>query len=96
MKFITYHVKPNEEFDNLEEIGGAYVNCFIESDSSQRAQEIAIKKIAELNWKIIELEELSNMDEESVSDEKREYYEQALIDKEVFVFYNYPLNEQQE
>ena len=96
MKFITYHVKPTEEFDNQEEIGGAYVNCFIESDSNQQAQEIAIKQIAELYWKIIELEELTNIDEKSVSDEKREYYEQALIDKEVFVFYNYPLNEQEE
>ena len=95
MKFITYHVRPTEEFDNEEGIGGAYVNCFIESESSQQAQEIAKKQITELKWEIFELEELTHMDQDTVSEEKREYYEQALIDKEVFVFYTYPIEEQE-
>lgn len=93
MKFITYHLRPSEEFDNEEQVGGAYVNCFIETDSSQQAQDIAKKQIVELNWEIIELEELTNLDQDTVSDENREYYEQALIDKEVFVFYTYPIDE---
>ena len=96
MKFITYHVRPTEESDNEEEIGGAYVNCFIESDSSQQAQEIAKKQITELKWEIIELEEFTNLDQDTVSDENNEYYEQALLDKEVFVFYTYPIDEIEE
>lgn len=87
VKFITYHVKPIEPSD----IGGAYVNCFIESNSSKRAQEIAERQITELNWQIIEMEELTVINQDTVDDDKREYYEQALIDKEVFVFYTYPL-----
>jgi hypothetical protein len=93
MKFITYHVIPTEDLDKKDNIGGAYVNCFIESESSSHSQEIAKKQLSQLHWEIIELEELTIIDQNTVSEENKEYYEQALIDKEVFVFYTYPTEE---
>jgi len=96
MKFITYHVIPTRNFENKEKIGGAYVNCFIDSESSNYSQEVAKRQLTKLHWEIIELEELTIIDQNTVSEENKNYYEEALIDKEVFVFYTYPVEELEE
>lgn len=90
MFLLTYHVKPTVDNKDLEKSTGAFVNCFIVSDSLEKADEIACQEIKEMDWNILTREDAQTVDSESIEDDKREYYEQAIIDKTVFVFYTYP------
>ncbi|MDN4165477.1 hypothetical protein QWY31_08195 [Cytophagales bacterium LB-30] len=60
------------------------------TDTLKNADKIARQEIEEMDWFILEREEVQTIDNESIEDDKKEYYEQALIDKTVFVFYTYP------
>lgn len=89
---ITYHAKPNKTFEDYEDFGGAHVNCWIEESSAENAEKIAQKEIEEYNWHVKTLDEIIEVDEEFYSEEdpKRQYFEQALLDKVVMLFYTYP------
>ncbi|MCB9173473.1 MAG: hypothetical protein H6589_02600 [Flavobacteriales bacterium] len=95
MFLLTYNVKPNTTNVEYIETCGAFVNCFIEADSFDEANLIARGGIEMNDWRIIELEEFKTITYDDFLDDsdKREYYEQALIDKEVFVFHTYPNEE---
>ena len=89
--FISYHSVPsssNSEFSNTK---GAYINAWIDTYDIYKAQEIAFAKIAELNWKIVSLEEAKETSREYFRNnpEGLEKYEQTLIDKEVYEIHTY-------
>ncbi len=90
MFLLTYHVKPTVDRQDNKGTSGAFVNCYIITDSLKTADKIARREIKEQNWDILEQEDAQTVDSESIADDKREYYNQALIDKTVFVFYTYP------
>ena len=95
MYLLTFHTKPLPSHPEFDETGGAYVNCYIVAEDLEAANKIASEEITANNWRILELDESTIIKSaEDVDPEKLEYYEQALIDKEVFVFYTYPLNEE--
>ncbi|WP_320004010.1 hypothetical protein [Shiella aurantiaca] len=87
---MTYHVKPTSNKKDINDTKGAFVNCYIVTDTLKNADKIARQEIEEMDWFILEREEVQTIDNESIEDDKKEYYEQALIDKTVFVFYTYP------
>lgn len=89
MYFITYHGKPKTNNQEVGETIGAYINCYIEADNLKQAEKIARNEIDEMNWDILTRDEAYTIDNESISDEGREYYEQAIIDKAVYVFHSY-------
>jgi hypothetical protein len=86
MYFITYHGQP--EIATVE-TAGAYINCYIQKESFIEADRIARKEIKDLNWKILDQEDAFEINIETLSDDGRKYYEQALIDQAVYVFHNY-------
>ena len=90
MYLLTYHAHPNDKYIG-DTVAGSFINCWIETDSIKNADNIARKEITELNWDIIERTEAIEVDENYYDKDtpKVEYYEQALIDKRVYVFYNY-------
>ncbi len=90
MFLLTYHVKPTSNKKNTGDSKGAFVNCYVVDDNLKNADKIARKEIKEMDWDIVKREEVQTVDKESIADDKKEYYEQALIDKTVFVFYTYP------
>lgn len=45
MYFLVFHVQPRPDLENADNIGGAYVSCWIEADSIKRAEQIAKQKI---------------------------------------------------
>ncbi len=91
MFLLTYHGRPNKKYTG-DPVGGAFINCWIESETSKEADKIAKNEIKSLNWDIIERTEVLEVAKDfyESDDPKLQYYEQALIDKTVFVFYNYP------
>lgn len=94
MFLLTYHAKPNKTFVDYNIIGGAWVNCWIESKTSEEAQKIARKEIEDYDWYVEKLDEIIIVDESfySENDDKKEYFEQAIIDKIVLLFHSYPRN----
>jgi hypothetical protein len=94
--FLTYHAKPTEANEESSELGGAYINCYIEATNIEEAEKIAKPMISGLNWQIIDVEEAYELNREDIneSSEGLKYFEQALVDKEVYVLHTYPAEEQ--
>ena len=95
MQYLIIDAEQNEEFDHDEVYGGASVGCWIKNQTEKNAYLIAKVWIEENGWRIICLDEQYPISEEDYSDkpEGREYFEQALIDGEVFVFHTFPVNQ---
>jgi hypothetical protein len=91
MFYIVYHCQPNKKYAG-ELIGGAYIGCWIATTTLSKVDKIARKLIKEQNWSILETDEEGEILPGSMNKKnpRFEYYEQALIDKEVLVFYTYP------
>lgn len=90
--FPTYHVTPSIGNKDVIDVGGAYINCYVDSVSINEAKDVAEHKLAELCWKILNIEEAYEVRQEDFDEgsEGLVYYEQALIDKAVYVIYTYP------
>ena len=92
MFLLTYRGKPTTNSQDAKDIRGAYINCWIKERLFEKADIIARKEIEAANWKVVTLEEAIRVNKKyyTEDDPKLEYYEQALIDNAVFVFYTYP------
>jgi hypothetical protein len=87
MYFLTFH---GQSQIDTEESAGAYINCYIQVDSLDEADKIARREIRKMNWNILSREDAYEINEDNISDAGRKYYEQALIDRTVYVFHTYP------
>jgi hypothetical protein len=89
--FLTFHAKPTKEHVEYVETLGAYINCWIESTDIESAKKIATRTIENLAWKIIDLEDAYEITEADYENKPagKEYYKQALIDKEVYKVHTY-------
>ena len=94
MFFYTFLAVPTPDAKEFHDSGGAYVNCWIRSDVSDRyqAEERAKDLIHEYGWSVEALEEGAVVDSGSYGedDEDREFFEQALVEGEVLVFNTWP------
>jgi hypothetical protein len=74
------------------EAAGGVVNCWIERPTLDEAIRVARESLAAEGWIVGEHDEAYEVDESTYPPGKdgREYFQQALIDKEVFVFYTFP------
>jgi hypothetical protein len=88
-----FHGQPKLDAADVDNVGGAYINCYVHANSLGQAEKISRKDIRKMKWEILEQEEAYELDADSVSDEGREYYEQALIDKTVYILHTYPIEE---
>jgi hypothetical protein len=96
MFFFTFEAKPSVDHPENNAIGGAFVNCWIEASTQTDAEKNARRTIEEHKWNIEILAE-SYLDDRAYYDDDApglQYYEQALMDKEVFVFHRYPVEDQ--
>ena len=95
MQYLIIDAEQNEEFGHSETYGGAAVGCWIKNQTKKNAYLISKGWIEENGWNVIDLDQQSPITEEDYEEnsEGKEYYEQALIDEEVFVFHTYPKNQ---
>lgn len=92
MYYLMFHTFPAATHSERESVGGAFVGCWIVRQTLVEADSVARSIISEALWEIDRREEacpISRADYENKID-GLEYYEQALVDKEVVVFYRYP------
>lgn len=92
---LMIKVKPNDENPQVSEIAGAYVNCFIEAETFDLAEQIALKFLQSENWIPNALEESWEVTENDYENDPKglEVYHQVLIDKEVYNFHTYATEE---
>jgi hypothetical protein len=93
--FLMFHAVPSDAHPQSLSIGGAYVSCWIERPTLDEADEVARQWIRSHDWENEEREEAYAIDRSAYENEPSglEYYEQALIDAEVFVFHTYPADD---
>jgi hypothetical protein len=92
---LIMKVKPDSENLQVGEIAGAYVNCFVEAETFELAEEIALKSIIEEHWLPISLEESYEVTENDYENDPKglEVYKQVLIDKEMYTVHTYTIDE---
>jgi hypothetical protein len=92
MYFLRYEVSPAPTNPNRETYGLGYICCWIERDSLEEADQVARQDISEEKWQILERDcgEETSPQKYEEDEESLQYYEQALIDKEVYVYHLSP------
>ena len=90
--FLTFHTKPTLANEQVNKIEGAYINCWIDADDIETAEKTAAQKIQDTNWEILNTEDGYEITREDYPSRNKglECYEQALVDKEVYLTRVYP------
>ena len=88
---LMIKVEPDDNNPQLGEIIGAYVNCFIEAEALELAEETALRFLKEEKWIPITLDESWEVTEKDYDNDPKglEVYKQVLIDKEYYSFHTY-------
>jgi hypothetical protein len=94
MFYIQFEATPRRT-PALEGIGGAIVNCWIDRPSMESAISAARHMIEAHGWIVGDADEAYSVDADSYAPDNpnRQYFEQALLDREVFVFHQFPDSE---
>lgn len=92
MFFLQYESKPRPGARSAPHATGGIINCWIERSTLEQAIEVARVWIEAEGWIVDRPQQAYVVDACTYTPGKdgRNYFEQALIDKEVFVFYVYP------
>jgi hypothetical protein len=90
MIYARIEAFPNASSSERQRLGGALVNCWIKRDDIAEAVSIARRMIAERGWYSETIEEARFCSRDEFPEEGREYFDQALTDEEVLVFYTHP------
>ena len=96
MYFFTFHAVPISA-EVPTGIVGAYVNCWVQDSNIDKTELTARRGIENNGWGITgyEYEPRQTHREEWLDGEDLQYYDQALIDREVWMFHMYEDNEEE-
>jgi hypothetical protein len=91
MYLLRYRVLPNADHANGGEVGGAYVNGWMDLASIAEAKARAMDMIREEGWIVESLDEARAVDRSECDDaDGAACFDQALIDKTVLMFHTWP------
>jgi hypothetical protein len=91
MQYLVLEAAQDPTFQHGDTYGGAQVGCWIKDQTEKNAYLIAKGWIEAQGWVVLSLDQQKRILLESYADgdEGKQYFEQALIDEEVFVFYTF-------
>ena len=91
MFYFRYEVRPKQTHPKREQYGGAMVNCWVLRDTQSQAEAVARGWIGDEDWRITGVEEATPMtrEQQAKHPDGMRYFEQAEIDREVFVFHTW-------
>lgn len=94
MYVLQYEARPTADNPEFKEVGGAIVNCYIQAESESAAGAAAQKYVEESGWQIIAVEEEPEAVDreyfiEDYGTEYLEYFDQAVIDGQCYVFHTW-------
>ncbi len=90
---LRYALKPSKHHPEFDSLGEAMVNCWMVCSSIEEADKAAVTDIEREHWVILEREEAeitTSEDYDSDDDDGLQFFEQAQLDKEVYVFHKSP------
>ena len=90
--YFCFKARPKQGSAEAKQSGGAFINCWIIRDTIEQAESQARGAIADEDWRITKVEEACEMTRETQLPEGVEYFEQAQIDQQVFVFSRWPVD----
>lgn len=92
MFFFQFEVRPKETHSKREQYAGATVSCWVLRDTQNQAEAVARGWIGDEDWRITRVETATPMTREQQAEhpDGMQYFEQAEIDREVFVFHTWP------
>jgi hypothetical protein len=92
MQYLIVDAAQDPTFLHETEYAGATVGCWIKNQTKKNAFLIAKGWIEDLGWLVISLKEQYPVSEETYRQKSEgwQYFEQALIDDEVFAFFTAP------
>ena len=95
MQHLIIDAAQDPTFAHDKAFGGATVGCWIKNQTKKNAYLIAKGWIEDQGWVSLSLEDQQSVSEVDYTNnsESRKYFEQALIDDEVFVFHTFPIHE---
>jgi hypothetical protein len=93
MFFFQFEVRPKKTNPEREQYAGAIVNGWVLRDTQSQAEAVARGWIGDEDWRIIRVEVARPITREEQAEHPQgmQYYEQAEIDREVFVFHTWPV-----
>jgi hypothetical protein len=93
MFFFHFEVRPKQTNPKRELYAGATVSCWVLRDTQSQAEAVARGWIGDEDWRItgVETATLMTRERQSQYPEGMRYFEQAEIDREVFVFHTWPV-----
>ena len=91
MFFFQFEVRPKKTHPKHDEYGGASVTCWIQRDTQCQAEAVARGWLADEDWRITAVDETAQITRKDQRPEGMQYFEQAEIDGEVFVFHTWPV-----
>ena len=83
---------PTMKHDEFDDIGGAYINCWVKSSDENKAFKIASKTLAKYFWKILKTEKsfVATADMYKNIPESLECFNEAMQGGESYYFYEWP------
>jgi hypothetical protein len=96
--YVQYEASPSPGSENFETAGGAFVNCWVKATSKRKACEEASAAIKESGWTILAVEEqCREVDDGTYAGDAEglEYYRQAVVDGECYVYHMWPVEAQE-
>ena len=95
MQYLIIDAAQDPTFAHKKVCEGATVGCWIKNQTKKNAYLIAKGWIEDQGWVSLSLEDQYPISEEAYKEkpEGKQYFDQALIDEEVFVFNVFPIHE---
>ena len=93
--FVGFRARPGQGLGDKNDVGGAYVNCWIKAGSSHEAQNVAYSYVTSEGW-IVEAVEHEARLQSDPDKESEEHFEQAQIDGSCYVFHEWPVGDHSE
>jgi hypothetical protein len=89
MQLVRLEARQDPEYPHQQWYEGAAIDCFIKDQTESNALYIAKGAVEDDGWVVTAVEEQYEINEESfdTDTEKSKFFQQALTDEEVFVFY---------
>jgi hypothetical protein len=92
MYFLQYTAIPGEQSEEAKKVGGAFVNFWIDLPSLAEAKASALDMLLAKGWTARSLEEAKSMSRDECGATGLQYFDQAMVDKTVCVFYLWPVD----
>jgi hypothetical protein len=91
MFYFIFDARPTPKNPKHGTYGGASVSCWVQRDTQAEAEAVARRWITERHWAITAMEEATFITKETQLPAGMQFFEQAEIDDEVFVFHTSPV-----